>query len=225
MWLWSIHLCFIHYWNIWWKRLLSGDRLQSFSPLKPCHSTIDHKLTLIFLAQRSYLKIQSTTDARYFHSIVTLKSVTKFKLKSILSLFNLLFRIQEEREERYKRKKGDSGGLYPDLDLPMTRRSSNSDKRTPHVSLYKPSGSLKPFFVFYLQYLMMILQCQTQQTCTSAASTPRWEETTAFCLLTGHMVTLTDCITVTRWRSCNYTGVLYLCTKLLLSLDDRGDAL
>uniref|UniRef100_A0A672PVP3 U2 snRNP-associated SURP motif-containing protein-like n=1 Tax=Sinocyclocheilus grahami TaxID=75366 RepID=A0A672PVP3_SINGR len=35
--------------------------------------------------------------------------------------------IQEEREERYKKKKGDSGGVNPDLDLPPTRRSIFDD--------------------------------------------------------------------------------------------------
>ncbi|XP_051543430.1 U2 snRNP-associated SURP motif-containing protein isoform X2 [Myxocyprinus asiaticus] len=53
------------------------------------------------------------------------------KKKSNLELFKEeLKQIQEEREERYKRKKGDSGGVYPDVDLPLTRRSSKSDKHT-----------------------------------------------------------------------------------------------
>lgn len=58
-----------------------------------------------------------------------------YKIVAKKSLFNLSLRIQEEREERYKRKKGDSGGVYPDVDLPLTRRSSKSDKLMPHVSL------------------------------------------------------------------------------------------
>lgn len=38
----------------------------------------------------------------------------------------LIFRIQEEREERYKRKKNDPGG-FSDLDLPQSRRSRKAE--------------------------------------------------------------------------------------------------
>ncbi|RXN23455.1 U2 snRNP-associated SURP motif-containing -like protein [Labeo rohita] len=52
------------------------------------------------------------------------KKKVEEKKKSNLELFKEeLKQIQEEREERYKRKKGDSGGVYPDVDLPLTRRS------------------------------------------------------------------------------------------------------
>ncbi|XP_051950316.1 U2 snRNP-associated SURP motif-containing protein-like isoform X1 [Xyrauchen texanus] len=60
------------------------------------------------------------------------------KKKSNLELFKEeLKQIQEEREERYKRKKGDSGGVCPDLDLPLTRRSSKSEKHTSHTIHFK----------------------------------------------------------------------------------------
>ncbi|XP_030636945.1 U2 snRNP-associated SURP motif-containing protein [Chanos chanos] len=50
------------------------------------------------------------------------------KKKSNLELFKEeLKQIQEEREERYKRKKNDPGGIYPDVDLPLTRRSIFDD--------------------------------------------------------------------------------------------------
>ncbi|KAK9974604.1 hypothetical protein ABG768_022684 [Culter alburnus] len=56
------------------------------------------------------------------------KKKTEEKKKSNLELFKEeLKQIQEEREERYKRKKGDSGGVYPDVDLPLTRRSIFDD--------------------------------------------------------------------------------------------------
>uniref|UniRef100_A0A8C1X2H6 Zgc:163098 n=1 Tax=Cyprinus carpio TaxID=7962 RepID=A0A8C1X2H6_CYPCA len=56
------------------------------------------------------------------------KKVEEKKKKSNLELFKEeLKQIQEEREERYKRKKGDSGGVNPDLDLPPTRRSIFDD--------------------------------------------------------------------------------------------------
>ncbi|XP_026105261.1 U2 snRNP-associated SURP motif-containing protein-like [Carassius auratus] len=56
------------------------------------------------------------------------KKVEEKKKKSNLELFKEeLKQIQEEREERYKRKKGDSGGVHPDPDLPLTRRSIFDD--------------------------------------------------------------------------------------------------
>ncbi|XP_057208774.1 U2 snRNP-associated SURP motif-containing protein isoform X1 [Triplophysa rosa] len=59
------------------------------------------------------------------------KKKVEEKKKSNLELFKEeLKQIQEEREERYKRKKGDSGGVHPDVDLPLTRRSSTHEKHT-----------------------------------------------------------------------------------------------
>uniref|UniRef100_A0A8C7NBU8 Zgc:163098 n=1 Tax=Oncorhynchus kisutch TaxID=8019 RepID=A0A8C7NBU8_ONCKI len=52
---------------------------------------------------------------------------TEEKKKSNLELFKEeLKQIQEEREERYKRKTNEPGGAYGDLDIPLTRRSSKS---------------------------------------------------------------------------------------------------
>jgi len=143
----------------------------------------------------------------------------------VLSLFNLPFRIQEEREERYKRKKGDSG-VYPDLDLPLTRRSSNSDEHTPHVSLYKPIGNLKPFL--YIVFAVFDDDPAVPNTTNLYIGCINPKVRRDHVILStdrSHGFALTDCITVAMWHSCNYTGVLYLCTKLSLSLDDRRDAL
>uniref|UniRef100_A0A674DZB5 Zgc:163098 n=1 Tax=Salmo trutta TaxID=8032 RepID=A0A674DZB5_SALTR len=55
------------------------------------------------------------------------KKKTEEKKKSNLELFKEeLKQIQEEREERYKRKTNEPGGGYGDLDIPLTRRSSKS---------------------------------------------------------------------------------------------------
>ncbi|XP_076130412.1 U2 snRNP-associated SURP motif-containing protein isoform X1 [Alosa pseudoharengus] len=56
------------------------------------------------------------------------KKKTEEKKKSNLELFKEeLKQIQEEREERYKRKKGDPGTSLPDLDAPLSRRSIFDD--------------------------------------------------------------------------------------------------
>ncbi|XP_031427922.1 U2 snRNP-associated SURP motif-containing protein isoform X2 [Clupea harengus] len=56
------------------------------------------------------------------------KKKTEEKKKSNLELFKEeLKQIQEEREERYKRKKGDPGASLPDLDAPLSRRSIFDD--------------------------------------------------------------------------------------------------
>ena len=48
-------------------------------------------------------------------------------------------RIQEEREERHKRKKNDpvGGGGYGDVDIPLSGRSSKSPCSTSSVFLLK----------------------------------------------------------------------------------------
>uniref|UniRef100_A0A8K9XH91 Zgc:163098 n=1 Tax=Oncorhynchus mykiss TaxID=8022 RepID=A0A8K9XH91_ONCMY len=59
------------------------------------------------------------------------KKKTEEKKKSNLELFKEeLKQIQEEREERYKRKTNEPGGGYGDLDIPLTRRSSKSQVST-----------------------------------------------------------------------------------------------
>ncbi|XP_035627794.1 U2 snRNP-associated SURP motif-containing protein-like isoform X1 [Oncorhynchus keta] len=56
------------------------------------------------------------------------KKKTDEKKKSNLELFKEeLKQIQEEREERYKRKTNEPGGGYGDLDIPLTRRSIFDD--------------------------------------------------------------------------------------------------
>uniref|UniRef100_A0A8C7LI17 Zgc:163098 n=2 Tax=Oncorhynchus kisutch TaxID=8019 RepID=A0A8C7LI17_ONCKI len=56
------------------------------------------------------------------------KKKTEEKKKSNLELFKEeLKQIQEEREERYKRKTNEPGGAYGDLDIPLTRRSIFDD--------------------------------------------------------------------------------------------------
>uniref|UniRef100_A0A674DZA7 Zgc:163098 n=1 Tax=Salmo trutta TaxID=8032 RepID=A0A674DZA7_SALTR len=56
------------------------------------------------------------------------KKKTEEKKKSNLELFKEeLKQIQEEREERYKRKTNEPGGGYGDLDIPLTRRSIFDD--------------------------------------------------------------------------------------------------
>uniref|UniRef100_A0A8C7L8N4 Zgc:163098 n=1 Tax=Oncorhynchus kisutch TaxID=8019 RepID=A0A8C7L8N4_ONCKI len=63
------------------------------------------------------------------------KKKTEEKKKSNLELFKEeLKQIQEEREERYKRKTNEPGGAYGDLDIPLTRRSSKTTyERLPPV--------------------------------------------------------------------------------------------
>ncbi|KAI1903610.1 hypothetical protein AGOR_G00028980 [Albula goreensis] len=57
-----------------------------------------------------------------------IKKKTEEKKKSNLELFKEeLKQIQEEREERYKRKKNEPGG-YGDLDIPLSRRSIFDDE-------------------------------------------------------------------------------------------------
>ncbi|XP_062341594.1 U2 snRNP-associated SURP motif-containing protein isoform X1 [Osmerus eperlanus] len=56
------------------------------------------------------------------------KKKTEEKKKSNLELFKEeLKQIQEEREERYKRKKNEPGGGYGDVELPLSRRSIFDD--------------------------------------------------------------------------------------------------
>uniref|UniRef100_A0A8B9H4X8 Zgc:163098 n=1 Tax=Astyanax mexicanus TaxID=7994 RepID=A0A8B9H4X8_ASTMX len=63
----------------------------------------------------------------YFLPLQVVKKKTEEKKKSNLELFKEeLKQIQEEREERYKRKKNDPGGVYPDIDPSLTRRSSEA---------------------------------------------------------------------------------------------------
>uniref|UniRef100_A0A8C8CB13 U2 snRNP-associated SURP motif-containing protein n=1 Tax=Oncorhynchus tshawytscha TaxID=74940 RepID=A0A8C8CB13_ONCTS len=63
------------------------------------------------------------------------KKKTEEKKKSNLELFKEeLKQIQEEREERYKRKTNEPGGGYGELDIPLTRRSSKTTyERLPPV--------------------------------------------------------------------------------------------
>ncbi|XP_035382746.1 U2 snRNP-associated SURP motif-containing protein isoform X2 [Electrophorus electricus] len=73
------------------------------------------------------------------------KKKTEEKKKSNLELFKEeLKQIQEEREERYKRKKNDPGGVYPDLDLPMTRRSIFDDDPTVPTTTNLYIGCINP---------------------------------------------------------------------------------
>ncbi|TRY57372.1 hypothetical protein DNTS_024955 [Danionella cerebrum] len=59
------------------------------------------------------------------------KKKVEEKKKSNLELFKEeLKMIQEEREERHKRKTGDIGGVYPDIDSPLIRRSIFDDDPT-----------------------------------------------------------------------------------------------
>uniref|UniRef100_A0A3P8YR95 U2 snRNP-associated SURP domain containing n=1 Tax=Esox lucius TaxID=8010 RepID=A0A3P8YR95_ESOLU len=68
------------------------------------------------------------------HSVV--KKKTEEKKKSNLELFKEeLKQIQEEREERYKRKKNEPGGGFGELDIPLTRRSIfDDDPATPNTT-------------------------------------------------------------------------------------------
>ncbi|XP_076866924.1 U2 snRNP-associated SURP motif-containing protein-like [Brachyhypopomus gauderio] len=73
------------------------------------------------------------------------KKKAEEKKKSNLELFKEeLKQIQEEREERYKRKKNDPGGVYPDLDLPMTRRSIFDDDPTVPTTTNLYIGCINP---------------------------------------------------------------------------------
>ncbi|XP_028839203.1 U2 snRNP-associated SURP motif-containing protein-like isoform X2 [Denticeps clupeoides] len=73
------------------------------------------------------------------------KKKTEEKKKSNLELFKEeLKQIQEEREERYKRKKGDPGASYADLDTPLTRRSIFDDDPAVPVTTNLYIGCINP---------------------------------------------------------------------------------
>ncbi|XP_053341109.1 U2 snRNP-associated SURP motif-containing protein isoform X1 [Clarias gariepinus] len=73
------------------------------------------------------------------------KKKTEEKKKSNLELFKEeLKQIQEEREERYKRKKNDPGGAHTDLDVPLTRRSIFDDDPTVPTTTNLYIGCINP---------------------------------------------------------------------------------
>ncbi|KAI4871404.1 hypothetical protein NFI96_007445, partial [Prochilodus magdalenae] len=73
------------------------------------------------------------------------KKKTEEKKKSNLELFKEeLKQIQEEREERYKRKKNDPGGVYPDVDPSLTRRSIFDDDPTVPTTTNLYIGCINP---------------------------------------------------------------------------------
>ncbi|TSP36066.1 U2 snRNP-associated SURP motif-containing protein [Bagarius yarrelli] len=73
------------------------------------------------------------------------KKKTEEKKKSNLELFKEeLKQIQEEREERYKRKKNDPGGVHTDLDLSLSRRSIFDDDPTVPTTTNLYIGCINP---------------------------------------------------------------------------------
>ncbi|KAL0994066.1 hypothetical protein UPYG_G00117360 [Umbra pygmaea] len=69
-----------------------------------------------------------SADTRRPVSVLIVKKKTEEKKKSNLELFKEeLKQIQEEREERYKRKINEPGGTFTELDLPIIRRSIFDD--------------------------------------------------------------------------------------------------
>uniref|UniRef100_A0AAR2IS93 RRM domain-containing protein n=1 Tax=Pygocentrus nattereri TaxID=42514 RepID=A0AAR2IS93_PYGNA len=79
------------------------------------------------------------------HKKTVVKKKTEEKKKSNLELFKEeLKQIQEEREERYKRKKNDPGGVYPDVDLSLTRRSIFDDDPTVPTTTNLYIGCINP---------------------------------------------------------------------------------
>ncbi|XP_066514904.1 U2 snRNP-associated SURP motif-containing protein isoform X2 [Hoplias malabaricus] len=79
------------------------------------------------------------------HKKTVVKKKTEEKKKSNLELFKEeLKQIQEEREERYKRKKNDPGGVYPDVDLPLARRSIFDDDPTVPTTTNLYIGCINP---------------------------------------------------------------------------------
>uniref|UniRef100_W5KC98 Zgc:163098 n=1 Tax=Astyanax mexicanus TaxID=7994 RepID=W5KC98_ASTMX len=79
------------------------------------------------------------------HKKSVVKKKTEEKKKSNLELFKEeLKQIQEEREERYKRKKNDPGGVYPDIDPSLTRRSIFDDDPTVPTTTNLYIGCINP---------------------------------------------------------------------------------
>ncbi|XP_049332338.1 U2 snRNP-associated SURP motif-containing protein [Astyanax mexicanus] len=79
------------------------------------------------------------------HKKSVVKKKTEEKKKSNLELFkDELKQIQEEREERYKRKKNDPGGVYPDIDPSLTRRSIFDDDPTVPTTTNLYIGCINP---------------------------------------------------------------------------------